>query len=100
MSNKNTQHSKGAIRAAEIIYDGETDIYRNDADYAEIVKLAKIIDEETKAAEMLAFIEKIAAWDFEGRHDTIRIDNIISDMASVISDAQQAAFALIKKVRG
>jgi len=96
MSSKNTQHTAGdgVIRATAKIIEMELQHSLTPG------RVFDIIDNETHAAEMEAFIEKVAAWDFEGRHDTIRIDNIISDMASVISDAQQEAHELLKELRG
>ena len=76
-------HTAGAIRAAKLI--------NNNLGYAAdnptfINFLKKTIDRETHAAEMLAFIEKVAAWDFDIRGDCV-------------ADAQREAFELIKKVR-
>jgi hypothetical protein len=51
-----------------------------------------IIERETHAADMLAFIEKVAAWDFA---------KFGSDSTNEsIYNAQHEAFELIKKVRG
>ena len=70
----------GAIRAADQIRNGTNGGMSANT-------MADIIDEETHAAEMLAFVEKVAAWDWIGDDKGIE-------------QAQTEAFALLKKVRG
>jgi len=73
----------GSIRAAEEIEkQGEH----------HLPQMVVIIDRYTHAAEMLAFIEKVAAWDFDGGHWKLEGEKIIK--------AQSEAFELIKKVKG
>ena len=72
----------GAIRAAKIIEDG---LNKYGANFWGYMSWAEIINEETHAPEMLAFIEKVASSEYS--RDTIM-------------EAQDEAFALIKKVRG
>jgi len=77
------KHTAEAIRAAEIISDYLCIDGCNN-------NIVAIIEDETHAAEMLAFIEKVAAFDFEGNKNLY--DKVIQ--------AQSEAFELIKKVRG
>jgi len=76
-----TQHTAGAVRAAIVI----TNHYDNPID---LNNCARTIDRETHAAEMLTFIEKVAAWPYTAPQGT------------AIFMVQEEAFALIKKVRG
>ncbi len=75
-----TQHTAGAIRAADLIIH---DIQWTNMPIFQI-SLETIIDNETHAAEMLAFILKVES----------------TDLANHIQEIQQEAFELIKKVRG
>ena len=76
-------HSPGAVRAAEKI-TAEMKQPKVLVDW-----LLNIIYEETHLPELIAFIEKVAAWDFD-----------IDFINGSIEQAQNEAFALIKKVRG
>ncbi len=76
-------HSAGAIRAAEKI---RASLYWNDIPRA----FESIIDAETHAAEMQAFIEKVAAWEFDETH--------AAEMLAFIGNVQREAFALLQKV--
>lgn len=77
-------HSTGALRASyKLKQYGICDpIIFND--------IARIIDRETHASEMLAFIEKVAAFSFEGN----------KNLYDKVTQAQAEAFRLLKKVRG
>ena len=77
-------HTAGVRRAADHIneyYDWM------ELDDEQLAHIAAIIDEETHVAEMLAFVEKVNAWDFDRT-------------GYRISQAQEEAFALLKKVKG
>ncbi len=78
----NTKHTAGAVRAAFRITRHLTGIGKED----DVISI--VIEEETHTSEMLAFIEKVAAWDFGFSFD-----------GENITAAQQAAFNLIEKVR-
>jgi len=49
----------------------------------------EVVRQKRKVSDMLAFIEKVAQWDFEGIGDYDKLYNM-----------QKEAFELIKKVRG
>jgi len=85
------KHTDGAIRAAIIISNHRD--WGIAHGFPEFV--TKIIDEETHAAEMLAFIEKVAEWDYK-----VYRSNVTGFNVEPIEQAQREAFALIKKVRG
>ncbi len=79
----NTKHTAGAVKAAVRITRYLNGIGKEDD------VIANIIEEETHTSEMLAFIERVATWDFGFKYD-----------GENITAAQQEAFALIEKVSG
>ncbi len=74
----------GAMRAAQRIADEG-----NLMSETYISEVAETIDSETLAPEMLAFIERVAEWDFKG-----------GELGRYrIAEAQKEASDLLKKVR-
>lgn len=73
-------HSAGAVRAANKLFP----------DFEVVDEISKIIDRETHAAEMIAFIEKVAAWEFGSN----------SFNPTALLQVQAEAFILLKKARG
>lgn len=80
----------GAIRAALHINEFFDWMELNEA---QLDTVAAIIESETHNSDMLAFIEWIAEWKLEGKGG-------IFALHKKVHQAQEKAFALIKKARG